>query len=53
MDDAVPALIVARMAPKEFRRNWARLIQKIYQVDPLLCPKCRGPNEGHRIYRGW
>jgi len=23
-----------------FRRNWARLIQKIYEVDPLTCPKC-------------
>ena len=21
---------------------WARLIQKIYEVDPLTCPKCRG-----------
>ena len=33
MDDAVPALIDAKMAPKEFRKNWARLIQKIYQPD--------------------
>ena len=23
-------------------RNWARLIQKIYEVDPLTCPQCRG-----------
>ena len=23
MDDAVPALIDAKMAPKEFRKNWA------------------------------
>jgi len=23
-------------------RNWARLIQKIYEVDPLSCPKCQG-----------
>jgi hypothetical protein len=22
--------------------NWARLIQKIYEVDPLTCPKCQG-----------
>ena len=21
---------------------WARLIQKIYEVDPLVCPKCKG-----------
>jgi len=31
-----------RHSKKEFRRNWARLIQKIYEVDPLLCPKCGG-----------
>src|SRR3989337_2930178 len=22
---------------------WARLIRKVYEVDPLECPKCRGP----------
>ncbi len=25
---------------REYKRNWARLIQKIYEVDPLTCPKC-------------
>ena len=25
-----------------FRKNWARLIQKIYNVDPLVCAKCQG-----------
>jgi hypothetical protein len=25
------------------RRVWARLIKKIYEVDPLLCPECSGP----------
>ena len=25
---------------KASRRSWARLIQKVYEVDPLLCPKC-------------
>jgi hypothetical protein len=24
------------------RQKWAQLLQKIYQVDPLLCPKCQG-----------
>ena len=43
MDDAVPTLIDTEMAPKEFRKNWARLIQKIYREAPLLCPKWRGP----------
>jgi hypothetical protein len=41
-DDQVPALIESEVSPKEFRKNWARLIQKIYYVDPLLCPKCSG-----------
>lgn len=41
-DNDVPALIESAVSPKEFRKNWARLIQKIYNVDPLLCPKCRG-----------
>jgi hypothetical protein len=22
---------------------WARLIRKVYEVDPLECPKCNGP----------
>jgi hypothetical protein len=27
---------------RECRRTWARLIQKVYEVDPLLCPDCGG-----------
>ena len=41
-DDEVPALIDSDTSRKAFRKNWARLIQKIYNVDPLLCPKCSG-----------
>ena len=41
-DDQVPALIDSDISRKAFRKNWARLIQKIYHVDPLLCPKCMG-----------
>ena len=41
-DDQVPALIDSDLSPQAFRKNWARLIQKIYHVDPLLCPKCFG-----------
>ena len=25
--------------------SWARLISKVYEVDPLLCPKCGGEME--------
>ena len=27
---------------KECRRNWARLVKKILEVDPLLCSRCGG-----------
>jgi hypothetical protein len=42
-DDQLPALVESAVCSKAFRKNWARLIQKIYQIDPLLCPKCQGP----------
>ena len=41
-DDQVPALIDSDISPQAFRKNWARLIQKVYHVDPLLCPKYLG-----------
>ena len=41
-EDDVPALIDSDLSVKEFRRNWARLIQKVYEIDPLVCPKCQG-----------
>ena len=41
-DDQVPALIDSDISPQAFRKNWARLIQKIYNVNPLLCTKCSG-----------
>jgi len=42
MDDTIPAVIPNEISSKKFRQNWARLIQKVYEVDPLLCPKCQG-----------
>jgi ribosomal protein S27E len=41
-DDAVPCILEQEGNSKTFRKNWARLIQKIYQVDPLVCPHCKG-----------
>ncbi len=40
--EEVPALMEPVLTSAAFRKNWARLIQKIYHVDPLLCPKCQG-----------
>ena len=25
------------------KRAWARLIKHVYEVDPLICPRCAGP----------
>ena len=30
------------LSRKRFKKNWSRLIQKIYNVDPLKCPNCGG-----------
>jgi len=29
--------------PTKSRANSARLLRRIYEVDPLLCPRCKGP----------
>jgi len=29
--------------PVNARAAWARLIRKVYEVDPLECPRCKGP----------
>jgi hypothetical protein len=41
-DDLIPCVLEPYSSSKEYRKNWARLIQKIYEVDPLTCPKCSG-----------
>ena len=41
-DGHIPYILEQEGSKKECRKNWARLIQKIYEVDPLTCPKCHG-----------
>jgi hypothetical protein len=41
-DDAIASILEPDGSSGEYKRNWARLIQKIYEVDPLTCPKCSG-----------
>jgi hypothetical protein len=41
-DELIPSILEPDGSSKEFRKNWARLIQKIYEVDPLTCAKCGG-----------
>ena len=43
--DTGPASRAARAETRDaraLRRSWARLIKRIYEVDPLLCPSCGG-----------
>jgi hypothetical protein len=42
LDNNVPAMAAPALTPLAMRQKWAQLIQKIYQVDLLLCPKCQG-----------
>lgn len=41
-DDQIPALVESAVFSTAYRRNWAQLIQKSYEIDPQLCPKCWG-----------
>ena len=49
-DELIPSILkpvenpdFSRDGPsKEYRRNWSRLIQKIYETNPLCCPRCQG-----------
>ncbi len=34
--------VIAEETPFVPARGWAELIRKVYEVDPLLCPKCGG-----------
>ena len=31
------------VSSKASRQSWSRLIQKVYEVDPMVCPKCNHP----------
>jgi hypothetical protein len=41
-DGQIPDVVKNDVSKKQFRKSWARLIQKVYNVDPLCCPKCSG-----------
>jgi len=41
-DELMPSILEPDASSKDNKRDWARLLQKIYEVDPLTCPKCFG-----------
>jgi hypothetical protein len=40
--EIAPREVDAREASR-VRSTWARLIHKVYEMDPLECPRCKGP----------
>jgi hypothetical protein len=34
---------VSEVIPSAAKRAWALLIKQVYEVDPLVCPRCAGP----------
>ena len=50
IDDAIPCILEPEGNSKTFRKNWPRLIQKIYQVDPDLS-EMSGVNADHQLHR--
>ena len=41
-DSLTPCILEPDELSKGSRKNLARLIRKIYEVDPLVCQKCKG-----------
>ncbi|MDI6795122.1 MAG: IS91 family transposase, partial [bacterium] len=35
-------LEAADLSSREYRRRWAGLIKKIFEINPLVCPDCGG-----------
>ena len=35
------------------QQNWARLLRKIYEVDPLTCPRCLAPHRPDSLLSSW
>ena len=39
--EPIPTVLEPVISSEAFRRNWARMIQKVYEVSPLVCPRCK------------
>jgi len=42
LEDSETSIQPSTISRNSFRKKWASLIQKVYHIDPLLCPKCNG-----------
>jgi hypothetical protein len=39
--DKLPFITVEKDSPRIPRRGWAEMIMKVYEVNPMCCPKCQ------------
>ncbi|MDH7514188.1 MAG: hypothetical protein QHH14_14685 [Clostridiales bacterium] len=39
--DKHPFIIIEEECPRVPRRGWAEMIRKVFEVNPLTCPKCQ------------
>jgi len=39
--DPIPTVLEPVISFEAFRRNWERLIRKVYETDPLVYPRCQ------------
>jgi hypothetical protein len=44
--EPIPTVLEPVISSEAFRRNWARLIQKVCEVSPLVCPGCQNEMRG-------
>ncbi len=42
-EDPFPYILEPDVAGAAARKRWSALIQKVYEVNPLCCPKCQSP----------
>ena len=47
MGKAAVSPLTLRMSEEELKpvpsKGWTAMIRKVYEVDPMVCPKCGGP----------
>ena len=39
-DEEIPDEIEYSISSKSYKKSWARMLAKIYEINPLTCPRC-------------
>jgi len=49
-DDEIPTVMPGEISSAQFKRNWARLIKKVYEIDPFIMSQMSGKHENNKLY---